>query len=154
MAPKLQAVVVSPVIVRTAKKSLPQSAAGSLFTISGGKVRILSIVGEVTTIIQSQTNNTKLQFVGTNPVATTDLCATLDITAKAVGSLFSITGTLATAMKVTTNNLIVPADNLAGPGMILGPGVIKLNCGASNTGAIQWTINYENVDDGGSVAFN
>lgn len=141
-----------PIILEKPTAALPQTAAGSLFTITGGKVRIKSIIGEVTTVIQTQANVTKLQFVSTVPGSTTDLCATLDITAKAAGSLFSITGTVATAMKVTTNNLVVPADDLAAPGLVLGPGTIKLNCGASNTGNVKWTIVYENVDSGANVA--
>lgn len=133
--------------------TLPQTAAGSLFRITGGKVRIKSIVGEVTTVIQTQANATKLQFVGTNPVATTDLCATLDITAKAVGSLFTIVGVVATAMKVTTNNLVVPADDMGANGLILGPGDIKLNCAASNTGNVKWTVEWERVDLEANLAF-
>lgn len=139
-------------IVERTTANLPQTTASSIFRVSGGKVRVLSIVGEVTTVIQTQANNTKLQFASTSPGSTTDLCAVLDITAKAVGSLFSITGTLATAMKATTNNMIVPADNLATPGLVLGPGDIKLSCAASNTGQVKWTITYEPLDAGGGVA--
>lgn len=141
-----------PLVLERPTAALPQTAAAGLFRITGGKVRILSIIGEVTTLIQTQANNTKLQFVSVAPGSTTDMCAVLDITAKAVGSLFSITGTLATAMKVTTNNMVVPADDLARPGMVLGPGDIKLNCAASNTGAVKWTINYEKVDEGANIA--
>lgn len=141
-----------PQIIERPTASLPQTTAAGLFRITGGKIRILSIVGEVTTVIQTQTNNTKLQFASASPGATTDLCAVLDITAKAVGSLFSITGTLATAMKVTTNNMVVPADDLASPGLVIGPGDIKLSCSASNTGAVKWTVNYEAVDQGANIA--
>lgn len=132
--------------------NLPQTTAGTLFNIVGGKVRILSIVGEVTTVIQTQANNTKLKFTSTTPAATTDLCAVLDITAKAAGSLFSIVGVLATAMKVTTANLVVPADNITAPGLVLGPGAIKLDCAASNTGKVKWVVEYEVLEPGGYIA--
>lgn len=143
-----------PQITEKAAASLPQTAAGSLFTITGGKIVVYGIYGEVTTVIQTQANASKLQFVGTNPVATTDLCATLDITAKAVGSVFSIVGVLATAMKVTTNNLVVPADNIPFPGLVLGPGVIKLNCAASNTGAVKWSIHWLPIENNSNLASN
>ncbi len=142
----------TPRITERPAAALPQTAAGTLFNITGGKVRILGIYGEVTTVIQTQANATKLQFVSTTPGATTDLCGTLDITAKAVGSVFSITGTLATAMKVTTNNMVVPADDLAAPGLVLGAGAIKLNCAASNTGATKWTVLWVPIDSGANLA--
>lgn len=138
-------------IEERAAAALPQTAAVSIFRIAGGKVRIKSIVGEVTTVIQTQGNNTKLKFTSTSPGSTTDLCAVLDITAKAVGSLFSITGTLATAMKATTNNMVVPADDIPAQGLVLGPGDIKLDCAASNTGAVKWTVEWEPVDGSGNL---
>lgn len=140
-----------PQIVERATANLPQTTATDYFTITGGKVRIIGIYGEVTTVIQTQTNNAKLQFASTSPGATTDLCAVLDITADAVGTLYSITGTLATALKATTNNMVVPADDLAAPGLILGPGTIKLSCSASNTGATKWTLIYVPIDSAGVV---
>ena len=133
-------------ITERAAASLPQTAAGNLFTITGGKIILLGLVGQVTTVIQTQANNTKIKFTSTTPGSTTDLCAVLDITAKAVGSLFSIVGVLATAMKVTTNNLIVPADNIPWPGLVLGPGTILLDCAASNTGAVKWTALWQPLD--------
>ena len=136
--------------VDRATAALPQTTASSIFTISGN-VLVLSIVGEVTTVIQTQANNTKLKFTSISPGSTTDLCAVLDITAKAVGTLFSITGTLATAMKATTNNLIVPADNLAPPGLILGAGSILLDCAASITGAVSWSIWYVPIEPGAAI---
>jgi len=142
----------APQLTEKAAAALPQTAAGTLFNVTGGKILVLGIYGEVTTVIQTQANVTKLQFVSTTPAATTDLCATLDITAKAVGSVFSIVGVLATAMKVTTNNLVVPADDIPAPGLTIGIGAIKLNCGASNTGAVKWTIRWVPIEAGANVA--
>ena len=136
--------------VDRATASLPQSTAANIFTISGN-VLVTAIIGEVTTVIQTQANATKLKFTSTSPGSTTDLCGTLDITAKAVGSLFSIVGVLATAMKVTTNNLLVPSDNLAHPGLVLGAGAILLDCAASNTGSVSWSIWYVPLEDGAAI---
>lgn len=141
-------------IVERATAALPQTTTGTLFTISGGKVRIISIVGEVTTVIQTQSNATKLIFNPTGTGSDVDLCATLDITADAVGTLYSITGVVATALKSTTLWAVLPADNIAAPGLILAPGTIQLNCAASNTGSVKWTIEYEQLDMGGVVVAN
>lgn len=141
-----------PQIVERATAALPQTADVALFRVTGGKVRILSIVGEVTTVIQTQANATKLKF---NPAGTgsdIDLCGTLDITADAVGTHYTITGTLATAMKGTTNLwLTVPADDIAPPGIVVGPGDIELDCAASNTGSVKWTLKYVPEDSAGVV---
>jgi hypothetical protein len=59
--------------------TLPQTADEALFRITGGKVRILEIVGEVTTAIQNQANNTKLKFNPAGTGADVDLCAVLNI---------------------------------------------------------------------------
>jgi hypothetical protein len=91
--------------VSRATAALPQTTAGALFTISGGKVLVTGLIGEVTTVIQTQADNTKLTFDPTDAGATQDLCAVLDITADAVGTMYSITGTPATAMQDALNFL-------------------------------------------------
>jgi hypothetical protein len=139
-------------IVERATAALPQTADAALFRITGGKIRVLGIYGEVTTVIQTQADNTKIKF---NPLGTgsdVDLCAVLDISADAVGTLYSITGTVATAMKSTTLWVVLPADDIAAPGLVLSPGDIELDCAASNTGSVKWTLVYENIDVGANVA--
>lgn len=135
-------------ITERATDTLPQTADEALFSITGGKVRILSIVGEVTTVIQTQANATKLKFNPDGTGSDVDLCATLDITGDAVGTLYSITGTVATAMKSTTLWAVLPADDIAAPGLVLAAGDIELDCAASNTGSVKWTVQWEPVDSG------
>lgn len=141
-----------PNIAERATAALPQTAAGALFRITGGKIRVTSIIGEVTTVIETKANATKLSHNPSGVGATVDLCGTLDITADAVGTLYSIVGVLATAMKSTTLWLVIPSDNIPAPGLILGPGDIELNCAASNTGSVKWTLTYELVDVGAVVS--
>jgi hypothetical protein len=133
--------------VSRATAALPQTTQSALFTVTGGRILLTSIVGQVTTVIQTQANATKLV---SNPTTGTDvdLCATLDITADQVGCLYGITGTLATAMVganagatvVQTNALVIPV------------GTIDLSCAASNTGSVSWTLTYVPLDDGASVS--
>jgi len=125
--------------------TLPATTAGALFTIVG-RVAVTQIVGEVTTIIQTQANATKLTA---NPTVGTaaDICATLDITADEVGTLYSITGTAATAMTG------VSAGGVAGMAVqvVLQPGTLDLDCAATSTGAVRWTIFYVPLDEGASI---
>jgi hypothetical protein len=138
--------------VRVARStaSLPQTSTSTLFTISGGKVLITTLHGEVTTVIQTQANNTKLTFDPTDAGATQDLCAVLDITADAVGTMYSLTGTPATAMVDALNFL--PSSKVLAQPLILKPGSILLDCAASNTGAAKWELCYIPLENGASVA--
>lgn len=130
--------------VDRATDTLPQTAAEALFTISGGRV-LAYILGEVTTVIQTQANNTQLIH---NPGTGTssNLCADLDISADEVSTLYSITGT--------------PADAMLGAGqavrfgnpVVLHEGTVDLDCAASNTGSVKWSLWYVPIDEGASVA--
>lgn len=123
-----------------ATATLPQSTAGVLFTVTW-RVKLISIIGEVTTIIQTQLNNTKLV---SNPTvgADVDLCAVLDITADAVWTNYNITGTLANALVATTSWAWVYQ---AAP-LIVTAGTVDLDCSASNTWSVKWIIHYEPID--------
>ena len=135
--------------VQRATAALPQTSTSTLFTVSGGKVLITSLVGEVTTVIQTQADNTKLTFDPTDAGATQDLCAVLDITADAVGTLYSLTGTPATAMQDALNFL--PSNKVPAQPIVLKPGAILLDCAASNTGSVKWDLCYIPLDNGASV---
>ena len=125
--------------------ALPQTAQGTLFNISG-RVLALSIEGEVTTVVQTQLNNTKLVA---NPTvgADTDICAVLDITAAAVGSIFHITGTFANALIKSTNGAHIEQAG----GVVLTAGTLDLSCSASNTGALTHWVIWEPMTGGGNV---
>lgn len=143
----------TPQIAERATALIPQTADQALFRITGGKIRVIGIYGEVTVAIGAIANATKLKH---NPAGTgsdVDLCATLDINADAVGQVYTIVGVLATAMKSTTLWLAVPADSIPAPGLVLAPGDIEIDCaGSSVTGKVKWTLVYELVDAGANVA--
>jgi hypothetical protein len=133
--------------VSRAAAALPQTAQSALFTVSGGRILLTSIIGEVTTVIQTQADNTKLVA---NPTVGTDvdLCAVLDITADQVGCLYGITGIFADALVgANAGATVVPQRAVVVP-----VGTIDLSCAASNTGAVKWVITYVPLDDGASVA--
>lgn len=136
--------------VERATAALPQSTTGALFTVSGGRVLVTALIGEVTTVIQTQADNTKLQFDPTDAGATQDLCAVLDITGDAVGTMYSLDGTPGNAM-VDALNFLPSNKTLARP-IVLKPGSILLNCAASNTGSVKWTVVYLAIDEGAAVA--
>jgi len=128
-----------------ASATLPATTATPYFSVTG-KVKILNIIGEVTTVVQAQANAIKLIA---NPTvgADVDLCATVESNAAAVGSLFTITGTLANAM-IKTVSAAVPTQ--ASP-VIVTAGTIDLSTAATNTGATKWTVIWEPIDQGAAV---
>lgn len=130
-----------------ATATLPQTADSSLFTVANGQVELLALIGEVTTVIETQANATKLKFNPTGTGADVVLCADLDITADAVGTLYSLTGDPNDIMQ---DGLWVMFGGLAQP-IVLGPGVIELECDASNTGNVGWQLLYRPLEPGATV---
>lgn len=124
-----------------AAAALPQTASAAIFTVTD-RVLITAIVGEVTVAIQSGANSAKLFIDPTAAgLANTDLCVAVDIASLAIGSLVSLTGDVADDLQLGAvavafdRPLMVPA------------GSIKLDCTASKTGQIAWTIHYVPYDD-------
>lgn len=133
--------------VTRAAAALPQTSQHALFTITGGRVLLTELVGEVTVTIQTQADATKVVF---NPTvgADQDLSGTLDITADAVGTVYGIAG--------NAFNTAMLGAGPAKPGqvapVVLGNGSIDLNCAASNTGQVKWTAYYIPIDPGARLA--
>ena len=125
--------------------TLPATTATAYFTVTG-KIKLLDIVGEVTTVVQTQANNTKLIA---NPTvgADVDLCAVLDTSADAVGTIYTITGTLANALVATTSGAGVAQ---AAP-TVVAAGTIDLSCAATNSGATKWLVRYQPLEVGARV---
>lgn len=133
--------------VARATATLPQTTHHALFTVSGGQIAITAIIGEVTTIVQNQANNTQLVSYPTVG-STVDLCADLNIAADEVGCLYGITGLATDALVGAAAGATVLPRNL----VVVPEGGIHLDCAASNTGAIKWDLWYVPIDAGASVA--
>lgn len=128
-----------------ASATLPATTSTAYFTVTG-KIRLVDIIGEVTTVVQAQANAIKL--IATPTVgAAVDLCATVESNAAAVGSIFTITGTLASAMVKTVSGAGVAQ---AAP-LVIAAGTINLSTAATNTGATKWLVRYVPIDPGAAV---
>lgn len=130
-------VVQTGLVLPRGPKTIPQNGVSSLYTISGGLIHVLSLFGQVTTVIAGGANNAKVQFKPTGQTAI-DLCAVADINGQAVGQLASVIGPAATALALGWGAITGTTD------WLLGPGTIDLNCvQAAGTGAYKWTLAYE-----------
>lgn len=135
------------ITVVRATATLPATTSSNLFSVSG-RIILTTIVGQVTTAIQAQANLIKLEAFLTSAAAATDLsnATGTDATGQGIGKLFSITGTASVAGVFGYG---VPQQNEV---IVNGPGFIRLNTSATNTGSMSWTLMYIPLDDGASVA--
>lgn len=134
--------------VDKATATLPASTTGSLFTVTGGRVMVTSIVGRVTTGIQAQANAIKLVATPSGSGAVNDLSGTVESNGLAAGGLLSITGLAGDAMVKSTGGGV---STLRNP-VIVAAGAIGLNTAATNTGSVEWSLTYIPLDDGATVA--
>ena len=132
--------------VSRATATLPATTAGALFTVAGGRVAITGIVGQVTVIMQTQANNTKLTA---NPTVGTsaDICAVLDTSADEVGAIYGITGLFSDALVSNVAGATVLPRNP----VVLNAGTLDLDCSATNTGSVKWDLWYIPLDEGAYV---
>lgn len=134
--------------MRVEKASLDIAAIStkSLFNVIGGNCLILGLIGEVTTLIETQANASK--YISTPTVGTAvDMCASVDITAQEVGGLLTITGVLATAaVKGTAGAGVMMTTR-----QVVAPGVIGFDTAADNTGAMKFTVWYVPLEAGAYI---
>lgn len=130
--------------VQRAAAVLPATGNQTLFNVTGGRILLTSLVGEVTTVASATATNLKLTSVSTAiGGAGTDICANAAITSAPVGTQFSpsVLGSAAqVGAAVTQNNEIV-----------IPVGIVRLTSDATNTGAMRWTLTYIPLDDGAIV---
>ena len=124
----------------------------NLFTITGGRVIVVVLYGEVTTVIQSQSTTVQLVSTPTALGSAVNLSSTgLDVNALEVGGHISLPATPAsgTALNSASGGYI----NLTAARLMVPPGVISVSSnGAASTGAIKWDLVYVPYDAGATVA--
>lgn len=127
-----------------ATATLPQTATGALFTVTG-RVKLLGIYGEVTTILGATATNAKLIATPTVGSAV-DICAAVAVANLAVGTQLGITGTFANAMMATNGAILAQVTPT-----IIKAGTIGLNTTANNTGSVKWRVEYLPIDPGAKI---
>lgn len=147
--PQVRAIELGQLITRAAA-TIPQTAAQNIFSITGGRVLVTSLVGQVTTVIGGVATTVKFTNTPTSGTAT-DIASATAITSKEVGTMVSLPLTKGGAVVVGAN---------AGDGVIVGtvqalllqPGTISYTTSASTTGALSFALTYVVFDTGASVA--
>jgi len=119
-----------------------------IFNITGGRVLVTQLLGEVTVAIAAGANNFKLQSNPTATGTTTDLCAALDIDADPIGTLYSLGGAPATALLRGENGNV---QGMSVTGVVVPAGAIECNSAGNVAGEIKWSCFYVPLDDGAYV---
>ena len=133
--------------------ALPQTGQSSIFTITG-VVEIVKFMGFVTTQIGAVANNMKA-IANSTAGTDVDLCATVDVNADNVGTIYSLTGTLANAMVKTAGNGAgnTGAFESQSSGITVTAGTIDINCSASDGGGgrVQWAVVWKRISPDGEL---
>lgn len=133
--------------VSRATASLPATATTAMFTVTGGRILLKAMIGEVTTVIQTQACNYKVSSAPTVGTAV-DLASNLDITGDEVGCLYFVEG---------DGTALIGANAgaaLSGVGSVMAvipTGSITVTTSATSTGAVKWDLYYMPLDPTATV---
>lgn len=123
---------------------LPATTTAAIFTVAGVCL-LTQLYGVVTTVIQTQACNVKVAFDAVAAGANLDLCADLNVSAKAVGTILGISGVLADAL---LSGVAIVGQTTP---IILQPGSIVLTTSATNTGSVRWGCRFLPLEIGSSI---
>jgi hypothetical protein len=135
--------------VARATATLPATASGNIFTVTGGRIIIVSLIGEVTTAVQNQACTLAIGYaptVGTG--STTNLGTASSIIAAPVGTHFGFNPGGAVATDLSTQAGV----SLPAAGILVDAGAVQITTSATNTGSVKWDIAYIPYDSGAQVA--
>jgi len=137
-------------------KALATIANGNnnLFTVSGGPVKIIEIVGYVTAEIEGKSCLINYNFDPTNPATDTVFATTgtaLEINADAIGTLYTWDGVMANNLVATTNGVALGLPTYSG--IVLPTGSLELAAvvDTSATGTITFYVRYKPLVPGATV---
>lgn len=130
---------------------LPATATANIFTVSGGRVIVTSLVGTVTTATTVTATTLSIGTVPTVGTAGASALATaVAVASLEVGTMVCLPSTIGGALRVGTN-ASTPAAVLEGAGFVVSAGSISITTSATNTGAMKWDLTYIPYDTGASV---
>lgn len=137
------------IMVSRATATLPATTTGNIFVVSGGRILVRGLVGEVTTAVQNQACTLAIgtaPTVGTGSTtalgtATSIIAAPIGthVTANPGGAAVVDLSTQAGALISTAALFVVPVGN------------ITITTSATNTGSLKWDLLYVPLDSGASV---
>lgn len=133
--------------VSKASATLPQTSTQNIFTVSGGRVLVKALIGEVTVAVGAGTTpDLKVTVVPTTGTAV-DIATDVVIASDEVGTLYSVEGDK-TALLETSSGAITTT---VGNGFAVSPGVIRIATSESTAGATKWDCYFQPLDPGATI---
>lgn len=123
----------------------------TIYTISGGMILVVSLVGHVTTVMSGTVTTLTVGLTpteGAGSSAPAALAAAGTITSLEVGTNVSLGATAGAALQVGTNAstvILKPAP------ILVNTGAITLTGSATQTGFLRWVLTWIPIDDAASV---
>lgn len=125
----------------------------SLFTITGGRALITSLVGRVTTLIGSTASNLKLVYNPTAAGTSFDMCTAVAVETDAVEQTYYITGNVASTGALLVGGAVGQANPVFEDGYLVQAGAIEANFSADPVGGvIAWSLTYVPYDTTAVIA--
>ena len=137
------------ILVQRATATLPATTSQNIFTISGGRILLVALIGEVTTAIQAQSTTVKVTSTPTTGSAIDMSAATTDINALEIGGRITLANPPAAATALVKTN--AGYTDLPGVRTIVPIGTISYTTGATSTGSIKWDLIYIPYDTAATV---
>lgn len=133
--------------VSKAAATLPSSTTQNIFTVTGGRILVKALIGEVTTLVGTGTTpDLKVTSVPTTGTAL-DVASDVVIADDEVGTLYNVEGD-GTALVAYSSGY---AGTAVGNGFVIPIGTIRIATSETTAGATKWDIWYLPLDDNARV---
>ena len=136
--------------VSRATATLPASTSQNIFTVSGGRILLVHLVGEVTTIVQAQACTVKFTSTPTTGSAIDLSAVSTSISGLEVGGKISLPSVAGSGNAAVFANAGYIAIGPVSPALV-AIGSISYTTSATNTGSIKWDLTYVPWDIGAQV---
>lgn len=139
------------VLVTRATAALPQTATGNIYTITGGRIMIVSLTGLVTTATGATITTLSVGLAPTSGTSSNvSLASATAVTSREAGTMVSIGSTPGSALVVGTN-ASTPLQCTGHAAWAVQTGSITITTSASDTGSVQWDLIYIPLDNAAQV---
>ena len=150
------AVISQLIHVSRGTQTIPESTTEILFRVHNGRVLVHKLIGEVTTVIQTQTDNLKVTGKALNDASAAvgtavDVASNKDITGLEVGGSVFVEGDGTALVQSNAGNVLIGANS---GNWVMPQGEIYITTSATNTGAMKWDIWYQPLDKDAYVLDN
>ena len=134
--------------VSKAAATLPSSTTQDIFVVSGGRILVRCLLGEVTTLVGSGTTPDLQVQMDPATGTTIDVATDVVIADDEVGTLYYVEGDGTALIPISSGY----GQAAAGQGFILPIGTLQIVTSETTAGATKWDIWYFPLDEGASVA--